>query len=224
MIKLNIIHLVVLKDLISKISLTCVKLTSWWKHQKRVESCQKHVFETQNFELQLIVMMKETLQQCDVVIANWKKKEAKKIAKTNNELSEFAKSSFVDFAISTSRNHDHESIWDENIKAISSRLMHNRYDIQHLFLKKSILMLSHELKDWTSKSRRQNYTKLSWIKIKHSKIILASLFLWIQYAENIDLTTINICYFIDCYNEIASVFTFYFLHLISHFSTHTLMF
>ena len=47
----------------------------------------------------------------------------------NNKLNEFAKSSFVDFAILTSRNHDHEFIWNENIKAISSRLMHNRYDI-----------------------------------------------------------------------------------------------
>ena len=64
------IYLVVIESMIARSQLSVCEIYDVMKIQERAESCQKYVFETQNFELQLIVMIKETLQQCDVMTAN----------------------------------------------------------------------------------------------------------------------------------------------------------
>ena len=66
-------YLVVIENMIARSQLGVCETYDVMKIQERAESCQKYVLEAQNSELQLIAMMKETLQQCDVVTANWKK-------------------------------------------------------------------------------------------------------------------------------------------------------
>ena len=72
----KVIYFVVVESIVARSQLNVCEIYDVMKIQKRVESCQKYVLEVQNFVLQLIVTMWQSMQSCNVVSVKqkWKKK------------------------------------------------------------------------------------------------------------------------------------------------------